>query len=154
MTTCPLQGTPDPRHRSLSIGDGPAIARVDPDLANASRAKACALVSRCLVKTAQSVAGNDKRPTVIEVVIVAGHHDRLEGRHNASLSEQRVRSVTDYLTRIGISSKVISWEGRGSRDRMAVTRFCGARLLRIAAGCTRLGFPQRPLKPARAAHAR
>ena len=79
-----------------------------------------------IVKTVKSGAGKDKRPTEVEVVIVTGHHDRLEERNNASLSEQRAKSVTDYLTRNGISSKVIFWEGRGSRDPVAVTKFCDA----------------------------
>lgn len=77
-----------------------------------------------IVKIAASGAGKEKRPTEIQVVIVTGHHDRLEERGNAALSEQRAKAVTDYLVTRGVSSKIIFWEGRGSRDPVAVTKFC------------------------------
>jgi len=79
-----------------------------------------------IVKVVNSGAGKETRPTNVEVVIVTGHHDRLEEKSNASLSEQRAKAVTDYLVKQGISSKVIFWEGRGSRDPVAVTKFCDA----------------------------
>ncbi|MFN7750824.1 MAG: OmpA family protein [Pseudomonadota bacterium] len=77
-----------------------------------------------IVKTVASGAGKETRPTNVEVVIVTGHHDRLEQRNNAALSEQRAKAVTDYLVQKGISSKVIFWEGRGALDPVAVTKFC------------------------------
>jgi outer membrane protein OmpA-like peptidoglycan-associated protein len=79
-----------------------------------------------MVKEVNSGAGKDTRPTNVEVVIVTGHNDRLEERSHAGLSEQRAKVVTDYLVSKGISSKVIFWEGRGSRDPVAVTKFCDA----------------------------
>jgi len=79
-----------------------------------------------VVKIATSGAGKETRPTNVEVVIVTGHHDRLEERNNPALSEQRAKVVTDYLVQRGISSKLIFWEGRGARDPVNVTKFCGA----------------------------
>lgn len=79
-----------------------------------------------IVKIAASGAGKETRPTEIQVVIVTGHHDRLEDKNNPTLSEQRAKVVTDYLVQRGISSKLIFWEGRGARDPVAVTKFCNA----------------------------
>jgi hypothetical protein len=79
-----------------------------------------------LVKVVNSGAGKDTRPTNVDVVIVTGHNDRLEERSHPGLSELRAKAVTDYLSKQGVSSKVIFWEGRGARDPVAVTKFCDA----------------------------
>jgi outer membrane protein OmpA-like peptidoglycan-associated protein len=78
------------------------------------------------VKVVNSGAGKDTRPTNVDVVIVTGHNDRLEERSHPGLSELRAKAVTDYLSKQGVSSKVIFWEGRGARDPVAVTKFCDA----------------------------
>lgn len=78
-----------------------------------------------LAKQVTSGVGKDTRPLAVGSVIITGHSDRLEAREgDNALSESRAKVVTDYLVSKGINSKVIFWEGRGSRDPVPVTKFC------------------------------
>ena len=56
---------------------------------------------------------------------VSGHSDRLESREgDNALSESRAKAVRDYLVSKGIDSKLIFWQGLGSKEPMPVTKFC------------------------------
>jgi OOP family OmpA-OmpF porin len=64
-----------------------------------------------------------KVPVTISAIILAGHSDRLEG-DSTELSEARAKAVMDYLVSKGLDRNLMFWEGRGSRDPVAVTKFC------------------------------
>jgi OmpA-OmpF porin, OOP family len=66
---------------------------------------------------------NGKVPVKMSAIILAGHSDKFEGKDTA-LSENRAKSVMDYLTGKGLDKNMMFWEGRGSRDPVAVTKFC------------------------------
>ncbi|MGE5524415.1 MAG: OmpA family protein [Rhodospirillaceae bacterium] len=71
------------------------------------------------------VASLEKRKVEVSAVIVSGHTDRLEAANgNKSLSEQRAKAVSDYLSSKGVSQKLIFWEGKEAKDPVAVTKFC------------------------------
>jgi len=66
-----------------------------------------------------------KRSVNVGSVIISGHTDRLEARNSSkTLSEDRARTVRDYLVSQGIDQKVIFWEGKGDREPVPVTKFC------------------------------
>ncbi len=68
---------------------------------------------------------NEKLPFTASAVIITGHSDRFEsGQNDNSLSENRAKAVTDYLVSKGVDSKLIFWEGKGSKEPVAVTKFC------------------------------
>jgi OOP family OmpA-OmpF porin len=78
-----------------------------------------------LVKIISSGAGKDKRPTTVGSVIITGHTDRLETAQGMDrLAEQRAVAVRDYLVSQGIDSKLMFWEGKGSKEPVPVTKFC------------------------------
>jgi OOP family OmpA-OmpF porin len=64
-----------------------------------------------------------KIPPQVNAVIITGHSDKLEGG-STNLSEARAKSVRDYLVSKGVDSKLMFWEGRGSREPVPVTKFC------------------------------
>ncbi len=66
-----------------------------------------------------------KRAVHVNAVILSGHTDRLEAKNGSKgLSEQRARSVKDYLVSKGLSEKAIFWEGKEAREPVPVTKFC------------------------------
>jgi outer membrane protein OmpA-like peptidoglycan-associated protein len=71
------------------------------------------------------LANAKKQNMQIRTVIVAGYVDRIEASSGMSaLSEERAKSVLEYLTSNGIDPKLVFWEGRGARDPVPVTKFC------------------------------
>lgn len=72
------------------------------------------------------LASAKKQNMRIDSVILAGHVDRQEdARSPKSLGEDRAKAVMAYLTSRGIDQKIIFWEGKGSREPVPVTKFCG-----------------------------
>ncbi len=65
---------------------------------------------------------NGKAPVKISAIILAGHSDKFEGTET-TLSENRAKSVMDYLVGKGMDKNLMFWEGRGSRDPVPVTKF-------------------------------
>ena len=67
----------------------------------------------------------DKRPTKVSSVVITGHSDRLESSAgDTTLSLARAKSVQEYLVSKGVDSKLIFWQGLGSKEPMPVTKFC------------------------------
>ena len=66
-----------------------------------------------------------KRAVQVNAVIVSGHTDRLEAKSAPkSLSEDRAKTVKDYVVSRGINEKLIFWEGKEATQPVAVTKFC------------------------------
>jgi len=64
-------------------------------------------------------------------VIVTGHTDRLgTAAYNKKLSEERAKTVKDYLTGKGVDQKLIFWEGKGFANPVPVTKFCDNKMNR------------------------
>ena len=63
--------------------------------------------------------------TTVSSVVITGHSDRLESAEgDRTLSENRAKSVKDYLVSKGINAKTIFWQGMGSKQPIPVTKFC------------------------------
>lgn len=78
-----------------------------------------------LVNIIAKGAGKDKRSTTVGSVIITGHTDRLETAEGKDgLAEQRARAARDYLVSKGVDSKLMFWEGKGSKEPVPVTKFC------------------------------
>ncbi len=78
-----------------------------------------------IAKSVASGVGKDTRPLAVGSVIISGHSDRLEASEgDNSLSENRAKTVMEYLVSKGINPKLVFWEGVGSRQPMPVTKFC------------------------------
>ena len=78
-----------------------------------------------LVNIIAKGAGKDKRPTTVGSVIITGHTDRVEtGQGKDGLAEERAKAVRDYLVSKGVDSKLMFWEGKGSKEPVPVTKFC------------------------------
>lgn len=77
-----------------------------------------------IVSLIQNGIKKDPRPVNIGSVIITGHADRLEAENNASLDEQRAKSVQTYLAQKGLDPKLMFWEGKDAREPMPVTKFC------------------------------
>ena len=78
-----------------------------------------------IVKSVSSGVGKDIRPTAVGSVVITGHSDRLEASEgDNTLSESRAKAVMEYLASKGIDSKLIFWEGKGSKEPVPVTKFC------------------------------
>jgi OOP family OmpA-OmpF porin len=61
----------------------------------------------------------------VNAIIVSGHTDRLEASSGSkSLSEDRAKSVKDYLISRGANEKTIFWEGKEASVPVPVTKFC------------------------------
>ena len=66
-----------------------------------------------------------KRAVQVGAIIIAGHTDRMEATTGPkSLSEERAKSVKDYLVSKGADEKLIFWEGKEAREPVPVTKFC------------------------------
>ena len=71
------------------------------------------------------VANVNKRKMMVGSIIITGHTDRFEAESaNANLSEQRAKTVADYLASKGLDSKLMFWEGKGAKEPVPVTKFC------------------------------
>ena len=69
--------------------------------------------------------------STIGAVIVTGHTDKIgSDSYNKKLSEKRALGAKDYIVSKGIDSKVIFWEGKGSKSPIPVTKFCTAKMPR------------------------
>lgn len=78
-----------------------------------------------IVKSVASGVGKDTRSLNVGSVIISGHSDRLEARDgDNSLSENRAKTVMEYLVSMGVNPKLIFWQGEGSRQPIPVTKFC------------------------------
>jgi len=64
-------------------------------------------------------------------VIVTGHTDRLgSAKYNKKLSEDRAKTVKDYLQGKGVDQKLVFWEGKGFANPVPVTKFCDNKMNR------------------------
>jgi len=71
------------------------------------------------------VALLQKRGVQVGAIIISGHTDRLEAQSgNKALSEERAKSVKDYLASKGLDQKLMFWEGKEAREPVPVTKFC------------------------------
>lgn len=77
-------------------------------------------------KDLDDLVGNvNKRKMMVGSIIITGHTDRFEAESaNANLSEQRAKTVADYLASKGLDSKLMFWEGKGAKEPVPVTKFC------------------------------
>lgn len=67
----------------------------------------------------------------LTAVVVTGHTDKFGSRaYNKKLSEERAKTVKDYLVSKGWSEKIIFWEGRGFDNPVPVTKFCDNKMSR------------------------
>ncbi|HEX2828681.1 MAG TPA: OmpA family protein [Burkholderiales bacterium] len=64
-----------------------------------------------------------KRAVQVGAIIITGHTDRLE-TGNKDLDEARAVAVKDYLQTKGLDTKLMFWEGKDSKEPVAVTKFC------------------------------
>jgi len=61
----------------------------------------------------------------LTAVVVTGHTDKFGSMaYNKKLSEERAKTVKEYLISKGVSEKIIFWEGRGYANPVPVTKFC------------------------------
>jgi len=66
-----------------------------------------------------------KRKMTVSAIVVAGHTDRFEAESApATLSENRAKSVVEYLTSKGMNRQLMFWEGKGDKEPVPVTKFC------------------------------
>lgn len=73
----------------------------------------------------EMLATISKRKMNVGAIVLAGHTDRFEAQSaNASLAEERAKSVMNYLTSKGMDQKLMFWEGKGAKEPVPVTKFC------------------------------
>ena len=71
------------------------------------------------------------KDVTLTAVIVTGYTDMFGSKaYNKKLSEERAKTVKDYLISKGISEKIIFWEGRGEANPVPVTKFCDNKMSR------------------------
>jgi len=72
------------------------------------------------------VAQVKKRNVTVGAIILAGHVDRFEAKNAAAtLAEDRAKAVGTYLASKGFDQKLMFWEGKGDKEPVPVTKFCG-----------------------------
>jgi len=84
----------------------------------------------CRVEDVAGTPTHDRKPVVLDAVVVVGHSDRIGPlSYNMKVSERLAAMAKDYLVNNEhVDPHLIFWEGNGPRQPLPVTQFCNDRM--------------------------